>query len=85
MNTTPKIIVRETNITETGLYFSASSGSTSALVCIHEHGVRVICKNASHQVWRGAGRFFPNVADALNGYKSANMRAIITAANNANH
>jgi DNA-binding protein H-NS len=40
----------------------------------------VLCKNASHKVWKGSGKFFDTVADALNNYKSPEMKSIIRAA-----
>lgn len=64
----------------TGFYCGATCGKTSAFVSITKHGFRVCCKNACHDVWRGAGRGFETLADALAGYKSPEMRAIIQAA-----
>jgi hypothetical protein len=43
--------------------------------------VRVCCQNAAHRTWRtGAGKLFPTIAEAVAGYKSPAMKAIIRAA-----
>lgn len=42
--------------------------------------VGVCVMNASHRVWRGAGRTFRNWDDALAAYRSAPVRAAIEAA-----
>lgn len=40
-------------------------------------GLQVLCVNAAHKCWRGGGRYFASVADALAGYRSPEMRAMI--------
>jgi hypothetical protein len=59
-----------------------SNGKTSICVSIDRSDgwVQVICQNAAHRVWRGAGRFFPSFEAALAGYKSASVRSLIQAA-----
>lgn len=42
--------------------------------------VQVICKNASHKAFFGAGRFFDNFDLALAAYKSSVMKTIISTA-----
>jgi hypothetical protein len=70
----------EISFTETGLYAQAICGNVSALVVIEESGwVRVICQNAAHKAWRGFGRRFPTVAEAIAAYKKPEMKAIIAA------
>ena len=71
--------VTELNVTETGLYASATCGKISAIVCINDYEVRVICQNAAHKVWRGAGKAFKTIAEALAAYKTPEMKAIIAA------
>ena len=66
----------------TGYYFTATANKVSALVCIYSHGFQIICKNASHRVWRGSGRHFHTLNDALDHYRSPEMRAIINEAVN---
>lgn len=61
-------------------YFTASSGKTSMFVSVHEHGISVTTLNASHKAWRGTGKMFRNVADALGAYKRDASKAIIKAA-----
>jgi hypothetical protein len=77
------ILITESIKAEHGTYVTATCGKTSAFVCIHRgglDGIRVCCKNASHRVFRGAGKFFANLEDAINGYRSPEMKAIIQAA-----
>ena len=71
-----------------GTHVEATSGKTSATVSIFRGemshmGVQVICKNASHKCWRGFGKFFSDVNEALSNYKSSEMKAIINAAASA--
>jgi hypothetical protein len=42
--------------------------------------VRVVVKNASHRCWRGLGKRFATVADAVAAYKTAGVRSMIEAA-----
>lgn len=77
-------VVNEINITDTGIYASASCGKTSATVVINDWEIRVICHNAAHKVWRGAGRAFATVTEALSAYKTPEMKAIILAVNERN-
>lgn len=76
--------VTEINITDTGIYANATCGKVSACVCINDYQVRVICQNAAHKVWRGAGRAFATVAEALAAYKTPEMKAIIAAVDRRN-
>jgi hypothetical protein len=74
------ILIQEQSRTEHGFYFTATANKTSMFVAVHEHGLNVTTLNASHKAWRGSGRIFSNVADAINGYKRAESKAIIKAA-----
>lgn len=75
------VLVTETNRTEHGVYFSGTCGKVSAYVSFYDGlGVRVCCRNSSHRVWKGSGRGFNSVAEALEAYKSPEMKAIIRAA-----
>ena len=61
--------------------FEATCNKTSAAVCVGPSGVHVCAKNASASLNRFlGGKYFHNTADAVNGYKSSEMKAIITAA-----
>ena len=71
--------VTEMRINDTGIYAMATCGKVTACVCINDWGVRVICINAAHKVWRGAGRGFATVAEAIEAYKKPEMKAIIAA------
>ena len=80
-----KASVTETIRADGAIYVTATSGKVSAMVAVDQWGVRVICQNASHRCWRGAGRFFQDIASAVAGYKTAEMKAIILAADSLNH
>lgn len=75
-----ELVITDTRRSEHGFYFSGTCGKVSALVSIHSWGVQVICENSAHRVWRGAGRHFANVGAAREGYKSGEMKALISAA-----
>lgn len=61
---------------------SVQVNSTSAYISREHRGgrVNVLCRNASHRVGRGAGRFFDDFDAAAAGYKSGAMKAAIEAA-----
>lgn len=61
-------------------YFRAQCGNRSAHVAIYKHGIQVVNENAAHRVWRGSGRLFRTVDEALAGFKTGEMKAIIQAA-----
>lgn len=73
------IIITRTN-TE-GNYKSAemTAGKKSAFVMINikTNEVNVICKNAAHKAWKGCGRWFDSIQDAVDGYKSTAMKEMI--------
>ena len=72
------ILVEEKVESEYGTYITASTGKKSAFITVSKDGsLQVCCKNASHRAWNGFGRYFENVEDALNGYKSGAMKALI--------
>lgn len=76
-----QILISAINPDKYGTYITASTEKTEALIGFYKDGsINVVCKNAAHRVWRGAGRHFVSLADALAGYKSASMRALIQAA-----
>jgi hypothetical protein len=61
-------------------FLEALCGKTSASVCIGPSGIRVICNNAMHKVWKGMGKHFINAEQAINNYKSSEMKEIIRTA-----
>ena len=63
-----------------GTYISATCGNVSAFLSIHSWGLQVCCQNAAHKCYRGSGKHYASVAQALAGYKSGEMQAIIRAA-----
>lgn len=77
----------ETTITKTSKseygtkFFEITCRKVSAFVAIEKDGrINVCAYNNSHRVWRGAGKMFRSVAEAMASYKSAEMRAIIETA-----
>lgn len=63
-----------------GRWFQADCGKISAYVCFSNLGyIRVCCKNTMDKVGSVEGRFFQSIDEALAAYKSAEMKAIITA------
>jgi DNA-binding protein H-NS len=79
--------VEITNVTknENAKYVEMTCGKISALVCFHTFSngkelISVVCKNASHKVWGGIGKQYRNIFEAVNGYKSESMKAMIRAA-----
>ena len=72
----------ETLRDEFGTHIEAQAGKQKATVSIYKGslanlGVQVVCQNASHRAFRGAGKFFKDIGAALDNYRSAEMRAII--------
>ena len=65
--------------TEFGVYAEATCRNTSAYVSQNAWEVRVICRNATHEVWRGSGRAFKTFEEATAAYKKPEMKAIIQA------
>lgn len=75
-----QVLIYRNESIESGKYFEADCGKTSAYVYASKLGyIRVCCKNAMHKAWKGNGRVFQSFNEALAGYKSAEMKAIITA------
>jgi len=53
------------------------SGKHSACICISRQGVQVIVQNAAHKCWRGMGKHFSSLEQALSAYKTETIRAMI--------
>ena len=72
------ILVEEKVDGEHATYITASTGSKSAFISVSKDGsLQVCCKNASHKAFKGSGRYFDNIDEAINGYKSDEMVALI--------
>ena len=79
-----QVIITHSQTVSSGKYFEADCGKTSAQVYISKFGfIQVCCNNASHKAWKASGRHFRTFDEALAGYKSAEMKAIINAAQEA--
>lgn len=63
-----------------GATIGATCEKVQGVVSIGAHTVQVLCINAAHKAWRGGGRCFRTIPQALEAYKSPEMRAIIRAA-----
>lgn len=74
------IMVLSIDRSEHGTSFELQAEKKAAYIYVSSHYVQVICKNASHSVWRGAGKVFhgDNAWDqAKEAYKSSEMKAMI--------
>lgn len=76
------IQIINTQTSEVGKFLEASCGKTCAYVWISKMSdtVNVCCKNASHRAFKGMGRTFRTIDEAIDAYKSPEMKAIISAA-----
>ena len=76
----------ETQITQTlkgehAFYFQGTCGKTSACVSVYHDGrFQVVCQNAAHRVWRKMGKHFRSFEEAVAGYRSSEMKTLISAA-----
>jgi|AACY02.16.fsa_nt_gi hypothetical protein len=72
--------VFSSNCDRTAYYFEAQCEYKKANIYISELGLfNICCENSSHRAFRGMGRTFRGLDEALAGYKSPEMRSIITA------
>jgi hypothetical protein len=57
----------------------AECGKTKAeiMICKDNGRINVVCKNASHRVWQGGGKWFDSADKAIENYRSPQMRLII--------
>ena len=75
------IEITEKVTTEYATYISMATEKKAAFVSINNDGtIQVICKNAAHAAFNGAGRFFNSIQEAVEGYKSGAMKAMIQTA-----
>lgn len=71
------MITKESN-TSGDHYIEAICGKTTAVVGKSSFGyIFVLCCNASHRAYRGAGRTFNTIEEAVSAYKSPEMKSII--------
>lgn len=67
-------------------YFEATIDRVSGFVVVYNDdgpmrgNLQACCQNSSHRVWRKSGRHFHTAAEALEHYRSPEMRAIVQAA-----
>lgn len=78
------ITTTEITSDEGTLEITVTAGKRSYSVILCESGtVQVLCLNAAHKTWRGAGRSFQSFDDARDGYKSEAAKLAITEAEEA--
>jgi hypothetical protein len=64
-------------------YFELATEKKSAFIAFTPNYINVICCNAAHKAYQGAGKCFHHGWDeALNAYKSADMKSMIECARN---
>ncbi len=56
------------------------AGNKTFFVMITDSYINVLCKNAAHSAYRGLGRFFDTVDQAIEGYKSTAAKSAIRTA-----
>lgn len=74
------VLITKHEVTQAGKLVVLSCGKTSAEIWFGNDHLFICCQNASHRAWRGIGKRFETVADALGAYKSSAMKTIIQAA-----
>ena len=72
------LIVKEIR-SETMIHVELACGKKAAYLGFNfKHGFIDVCvQNASHRVWRGMGRTFRSFAEAIDAYKSPEVKAMI--------
>ncbi len=72
------VLITEQYENEFAEYLELCCGKKSARISKWKSGtVCVVCKNASHSVWRGSGRMFDSFEQAERAYKSPEMKEMI--------
>lgn len=76
------ILATETNETDYSRSATFTCEKTSAYVAVYKDSgrVNVCCLNAANRTWRGCGKFFENMTEAMGAYKSGAMKAILETA-----
>lgn len=74
------ILSDETKVTEVGTYrrFEVRTARHEVIVTVFSgftSYVRVLVRNASHRTWRGMGRQFWSFGEAIEAYKTEDIRA----------
>jgi hypothetical protein len=62
---------------ETGVGMEIACGKISAYVYFNKWGIDICQNNASHRAWKGMGKFYRSLDEALNHYRSDAMRKIL--------
>ena len=80
-NQNSNVLITETHKSEYSTTIEGICGKTTGVVSMNNDGtMQVLCVNAAHRCWRGGGRWVRNLAEALEAYRSEEMKAIIQAA-----
>jgi ribosomal protein L31 len=64
-------------------FVTGECGKHSAMVTVAPNYINVRVCNAAHRAWKGMGKTFATVEQALANYRTAEIRAIIEAARTA--
>lgn len=73
-------LITEQHVSQYSVTLGMTCENVQGVVSISKHSVQVLCVNAAHRAWRGGGRCFNSIAEALAHYKSAEMRQMIATA-----
>lgn len=77
-----EVLITEHNVEGPRTHFNMICKNMEVYVCHNSESnvVNVICKNASHRVYRSMGRFFDDWSKAIDGYKSGAVKEMISTA-----
>ena len=76
------VIITRIRKSEFSVTVEATCGKKTGVVSLHkrDESMQILCVNAAHQAWGGGGRYVRSLGEALECYKSPEMKAIIRAA-----
>ena len=74
------VMITKHEVNSAGKLVVLSCGKTSAEIWFAKDHLFVCCQNASHRAWRGIGKRFDTVAQAMDAYKSSAMKTMIQTA-----
>ena len=78
MNIMIKENIKEDNYT----YITLATEKKEVFVCVNPNYIQVIYQNAANRAMRGQGKFFNSFNDAIENYKSTDLKAILRTAEN---
>ena len=77
-----EVLITRKHESEFTVTIEATCGKKTGVVSFRKNSesMHVLCVNASHMAWCGGGRYVRSLGEALECYKSPEMKAIIRAA-----